>query len=491
MLINRNDLEASVCRDSFSDFVKRFWAEIIAEKLVWNWHMQVLCDYMQASAERVFLGLPKKHDLLFNIPPGTTKSTICSIMFPAWVWTRMPSAKVICSSYAHDLAMDLSRKSRDVVLSEKYARLFPDIELREDQNTKSYYANTDGGFRIAVGTGGNIIGFHGHFIIVDDPINPKAADSEAERKAANNYVGQTLSTRKVDKAVAVMILIMQRLHQNDPSAMLLEKAEQDGGTPIKHICLPGAIEGVENAREVVRPRRLAKYYNGGLLDPVRMSRNVLRMLKSELGEQGYAGQILQRPAPPGGAMFKVDRIEIDEPPALRHFKSLCRYWDKAGTKDGGAFTAGVLLGIDAKGRYCVYDVVKGQWDSGKREAIIKQTASLDAIEVGSPTAVEIGVEQEPGSGGKESAENTARNLQGYLVTTDRPTGSKETRADVFSVQVNAYNVYMKAGPWNKRFLEELEYFPRSTYKDQVDAVSGAFKILSAPRMKAGAVNLQD
>jgi len=477
--IDKNELIASICRDSFYDFVQTFWPEVIAEDPVWNWHIKYLCDVMQESAERVFVGEKKKHETVVNIPPGTTKSTIASIMFPMWVWTRMPTARTICASYSYPLAMDLSRKSRDIIKSDLWLELFPDIKLRVDQDTKGHFINTHGGSRFAVGTNSTVTGMHSHFIIIDDPINPHKAFSEKELNTANRYVCETLSTRKVDKAVTVTFLIMQRLHQNDPSAQFLKKAE--GKFDVLHINLPAEI--TEATRADVQPAELLGYYEDGLLDPVRLSRDVLQDLRAALGEYGYAGQMLQRPVPLGGGMFKFGRIHIEiSPPAHPFYRQKVRYWDKAGTGGGGAWTVGVLMGWDHEARFWILDVVRGQWESAARETIIKQTANIDTRKV------IIGVEQEPGSGGKESAQNTVRNLAGFRVRVDRPTGNKIIRADPFSVQVNAGNVYLKKGPWNRDFLQEIQHFPYSTNKDQVDASAGAFNLLTKPVIRVGALS---
>ena len=317
------DLEASIYRDSLYEFVLGFWGEINHVELVDNWHIKEICYYLQDAAERVFRNEPKKHDIVINVPPGTTKSTVASIMFPAWCWTRLPHCQIISSSHAYMLAMDLSRKSRDVVLSDKWRRLYGDPGLREDQNSKGYFVNNAGGMRYAVGTGGNIMGRHGHFVIVDDPLDPEEALSDVELATANRHVLGTLPTRVVDKEVSVIILIMQRVHQNDPSASMIAASKEEGAVPVKHINLPGSIAG--NGKDVVRPRRLAKYYKDGLLDPVRLSRRALKMLRIKLGEYGFAGQILQTPIPPGGGMFKTDRIIIDTPTPWKHFKGLVRY----------------------------------------------------------------------------------------------------------------------------------------------------------------------
>jgi len=181
-------------------------------------------------------------------------------------------------------------------------------------------------------------------------------------------------------------------------------------------------------------------------------------------------------------MFKVVRVHVEDV-APKRFVQKIRFWDKAGTEGGqGAFTVGLLMGKDEKGHFWVLDVVRGRWDSSERENIIHKTAQADGRDV------IIGIEQEPGSGGKESAENTVRRLAGYRVRVDRPSGSassKELRADPYSVQVNNGNVYVVRGPWLTEYLSELSYFPHSKYKDQVDASSGAFNTLAKGKRRVG------
>ena len=313
--MSEQDLLRDIVQESFYEFTKEFWDTVIAETPVWNWHIRYLCDELQELAERVFEGKDREYDLIINISPGSTKSTICSIMFPAWVWTRMPSARVIGGSYAHNLSMDLSLKCRDIVRSDKYTTAFPNLNLREDQQAKSYFMNTKGGSRYAVGVGGSVTGMHGHFLIVDDPLDPTKAVSEAEIKTANRWMSETLPTRKVNKAVTPTILIMQRLHQNDCTSIMLERAEEarkaDGlnKAKIRHICLPAEI--IENSSTVI-PADLKDFYIDGLMDPVRLSRSTLNESLAALGNYGYAGQFLQNPIPLGGGMFKVVRVNVED-----------------------------------------------------------------------------------------------------------------------------------------------------------------------------------
>lgn len=465
--ISKDCLEASLCRDSFFDFVQRFWSTIIPEKPVWNWHIRYLCNELQELAERVFKRLPKKQDLIINISPGTTKSTICSIMFPAWCWTRDPTIHTICGSYAMPLSLHLATQCRWVLQSDKFRRLFPDFSLEEE--AKGWMVNSKGGQRISASTGSNVTGKHAHIIIIDDPINPKEALSDVTIKTTNEWFDHTLMTRKVDKAMTPLVLIMQRLHQIDPTGHLLGKAEGK----IKHICLPAVSSGK------VKPEPLRKNYLGGLFDPRRLSTKILKQMKNDLGEYAYAGQFMQDPIPAGGGMFRPDFLQLaTSPPRLI---DVVRYWDKAGTQDAGAWTVGLKMGVDVDKRFWIMDVVRGQWEANTRERIIAQTAVMDG------KTVRIAVEQEPGSGGKESAQGTLKRLAGYRVYLDRPVGDKVLRADPFAVQVNGGNVGMIIAPWNTVYLDEMRYFPFSTFKDQIDATSGAFAQLTRKRIISGVI----
>ena len=368
--------------------------------------------------------------------------------------------------------------------SAEYQELFPEVVIVGDQNTKEFYATSKEGGRYCTSTGGAVTGFHGHFIIVDDPLNPKESQSDIELKKANDWIVGTLFTRKVEKEITPIILIMQRLHEIDPTgAYILRSKEKDPqGEPkvrIKHINFPAEID--KKNHKTVRPRSMRKYYQWDpnnrytkLLDPVRMNRKVLNEARATLLEYDYAGQFLQSPVPPEGGMFKIQKLHIEEvAPVSIDFIQKVRSWDKAGTADGGAYTAGVLMGEDIHGRFWILDVIRQQLDSGEREQLIKLTAQMDGVDV------IIAIEQEPGSGGKESAENTIKNLAGFVVDKDRPSGKKEIRALPFSTQVNVGNVYLVKAPWNQDYVNEMKLFPKSRYKDQIDASSGAFTALTA------------
>ncbi len=475
--IDEYKLIAKLCRLSFFEFVKEFWDTVIPETYEDNWHIAYLCYELQMAMERVFAGLPREDDIIINISPGSTKSTIVSVMLPAWCWIKMPTCRILGGSHGSKLSTELSRKNRQVVKSEKYRRCFPEIQLSRDQDAKSHFVNTYGGDRYAAGVGGLITGFHGHLLLIDDPLDPQSAVSEAELATANKWMDETLATRKVDKEITLTVLIMQRLHQDDCTANMLAKTKN-----IRHICLPAEVS------DRVQPLHLKSFYKDGLMDPKRLNYKVLAENKLKLGQYGYAGQFSQWPVPPGGGMFKVNRITIDIPPTKwEHiqgetiYPGRIRSWDNAATKDAGCFSAGVKVGLDTKGRVWILNVVRGQWDTDVREDTMKKTAVMD----GRP--VNILLEQEPGSGGKHQAQSQSRNLHGFHVIIERPSGDKVYRADPFSVQVNNGNVFMAPGPWNEDFLDELRFFPLSKFKDQVDAAAAGYNELVSGYQRAGAL----
>lgn len=326
-----------------------------------------------------------------------------------------------------------------------------------------------GGNRLSTSIGGSLTGFHGHFLIVDDPLNPHKAASEVELKKTNRWMKETLSTRKTNKAVTPTILVMQRLHENDPTGNMLKIRK---GEKIKHISIPGEIR---NYGEYLQPPELAKYYLNDLFDIHRLNWTILKELEKDLGQYGYAGQIGQNPTPPGGGMFRVENFSFVTQIATGEIEQTARYWDKAGTKDAGAYTTGVKIMKLNTGQFVVLDVKRGQWDAMKRERIILNTARADG------TNCIVYHEQEPGSGGKESAQATNRNLAGFSAYADLPRGDKVYRADPFSVQVNEGNILLMQGIWNDDFIKEFESFPYGAYKDQVDAGAACFNKLAGKR----------
>ena len=485
LLQHPDQVQAELCRRSLFYTMQTFWDVLDpTTEPIWNWHIPYLCGELEKVARRVGDKLPKEYDLFINIPPGTTKSLLVNVMFPVWCWMNWYWARFISTSYSSALSLELAEKSRDVIRSEKFHALFPELNIVRDKNAKGnfkiekhvydkkgrFIETLPGGNRYSTSVGGTVTGFHAWFLINDDPLNPQQAYSKVELRSAINWLDATLPTRKVDKKITPTITIMQRLNEGDPTGHELAKGRDN----LKHICLPGEIR---EYGDYLNPPELAKHYIDGLLDPIRMPWSVLKELKMALGQYGYAGQIGQNPVPPSGGMFKIDRFTIvTEIPTDINIVRTIRYWDKAGTDDAGSWTVGCKMSLKRNGKFLVSDVRRGQWSSEIRESIIRDTAEGDG------PWVSVYHEQEPGSGGKDSAQATTRNLAGFNAYADAPRGNKLFRADPWSVQVNEGNVELLAGAWNQAFIEEHRFCPFGTEMDQVDAASGVFSKLTSRKL---------
>ena len=487
--------ERKACRQSLRYFCLQHWDEVPGtSKLVWNWHLDLFCDELQKVAERVFKGLPREYDLVLNVSPGTSKSTFWSILFPCWVWTRMPSARILTASHTDDLVLDLANKARTVIKSDKYRQLFPEIVLREDQDTKGYYANTLGGDRKTCTVAGKSpMGFHAHFIIPDDPIDPKKVLSEAELVAAKEFMVNFIPTRKVDKLVTVTLLVMQRLGLRDPTDVMLDEAKKEGAIPVRHICLPAELDRNEDgswSNRNVNPPELTKRYINGLMDPFRLSREALSQYKAR--PHYYSTQFGQQPYDLMGGMFQSHWFNRRVKAAPYHARRV-RSWDRASTFEGGCYTAGVLMAMDDDKNLYVEHVEHGQWEPNERNQRMLAAAQRDRARYGPKHEPEIWVEEEGGSTAKDARMNLVKAMAGFNVRFYHPTGSKDVRAEPWACQLAAGIVcIVEDGTWDVAgyVQEHVAFKPEpgkrlGKYKDQVDASSDASAKLTVSNYGVG------
>jgi len=447
------------CRASFYSFFLYFWDSIVQDPLINNFHIRKMCTELQEIGERVINRERNPHDTIFNVPPGTSKSTIVTIMWPAWLWLRDASIRVINASYSQDVAMEHAVKTRDVLQSLKFTELYGDeITFKSDQNNKTRYENTKGGTRTCCGVGGTITSKHAHVLIGDDLINPKQSHSDTIRLAAVVWMDGTFSTRKVDKVVATTVLVMQRLHELDPTGHLLQKAK-DKGKKIKHICMPGEIIG-KNIQP--KPIELKKYYKGGLLDTKRMDRGVLDDMKIDLGDDDYAGQVLQSPMPPGGNIIKREWIKgFTELPKEKPI-SIIQSWDTAYKKqEQNAWQCCGTWKEYQNGFYLDHVFVKKLIYPELKQMVIALDAEFKPHETliedkssGTPIVQELEID-------------TRINFVKILPELD-----KVSRAHAASSTFRAGNVYIRTNAeWSRLVIEQLTMFPNCRIKDIMDMVS--------------------
>ena len=459
----------SAAEVSLLQFIKQAWHIVEpATPFISGWHLEVISEHLQACTT----GEIKR--LIINVPPRHMKSLATSVFFPCWQWINSPESRWLFSSYAQDLSTRDSLKCRRLIQSLWYqARWSNNYQITTDQNQKTRFENNHTGVRLSTSVDALACGEGGDFIVVDDPHNTKQAESELKRNNVLLWWDEVMSTRLNNPNTGVKIIVMQRLHESDLTGHILEK-DMD----YTHLMLPAEYEKDRHCSTFLfeDPRK----ENGEPLWNELYNREALTNLKKELvSEYAIAGQLQQRPAPRGGGMFQIDKIKVVNAINKHHIVRSVRYWDKAGTEGAGCNTAGMLVHKMSDGSFIIADRVMGQWAAGKRETIIKQTADIDG------TGVSVWIEQEPGSGGKESAENTIRNLAGYRVKADKVTGAKEVRAEPFADQVEIGNVAIVKAEWNRDFLNHLESFPVGKTKDDVDACAGAVNKITAKKARFG------
>lgn len=379
------------------------------------------------------------------MPPRHGKSELVTIRYPVWRILRQPNFRCIIGAYNLELAQQFSRRGQ---------RIAEETGIELAITKADDWETTKGGGVRATGVGSGITGRGANLIMIDDPVKSREeANSPSYRRRCWDWYRDDLYTRlEPDGAI---ILIMTRWHNDDLAGRILDS---DDGSNWTIISLPAeAGDNDPIGREL-----------GAALCPDRFDADELQSIKKVLGNSYYA-LYQQSPVSPEGEMFKRAWFElVKEVPAQAR---RLRYWDKAGTEGGGARTAGVKMS-EYQGVYYIEDVISGQWGAAEREAIIKQTALLDG------PSTEVWIEQEPGSGGKESAENTIRMLAGFMCYADKVTGDKITRAEPLQSYAMAGNIKIKLTDWTEGYINDLTSFPYGKFKDKIDATSGAFNKMS-------------
>lgn len=432
-----------------------WWQRVVAAELQWFYE-----EWRAGNRPKMVLQSPPQH--------GKSKQIVD---FISWVCGKHPEASTIYASYSDRLSTRANLNLQRIIDGPAFKRLYPETFLLEPGASRYglrflrnleilEFVHKGGSFRNTTVLGG-VTGEGLDLGVIDDPIKGRAeAQSEQIRSKTWGWLTDDFFTRFSNDAALLMILT--RWHVDDPVGRL--KAEFP---EVRLLRYPAIAEEDTPYRKEGEP-----------LFPELKSLEFLMERKRLLTQAGWESIYQQNPIIVGGGFFPVEEFDyVAKQPAPDKVISSIRYWDKAGTEDAGAFSAGVLMEETKDHRFIVSNVVRGQWGAMEREKRILQTAQMDNRD----RRVKVWVEREPGSGGKESAENTVRNLRGFVADWDLVTGSKEVRAEPYAAQVQAGNVSLVEAEWNRDYLNELELFPNGKYKDQVDASGGAFnKLVGRP-----------
>jgi hypothetical protein len=261
--------------------------------------------------------------LIIKLPPRNLKSLGASIAFPAFLLGHNPAEQIICVSYGQDLADKLARDTRNLMYSSWYRALFS-TRIEERHAVHDFATNENGG-RMATSVGGVLIGRGANFIVLDDPLKHDEALSETRRQAVSDWYDNSLVSRLNDKATGCIIIVMQRLHQDDLVGHVL------GRDNWELVSFPAIAEANE-AHLIESPfgRRLFRRKPGEALHPERESLHTLAKIRRDIGEYNFASQYLQSLTPPGGAMVTTEWLKFYEAGAEpARFDWIFQSWDTA------------------------------------------------------------------------------------------------------------------------------------------------------------------
>lgn len=451
-------------------------------RFVPNWHIDAICDHLAAASRGDIIRL------IVNMPPGLMKSLLVSVFWHAWEWgpLNMPHLRFLATSYSEDFTKRDTRKTRDLILSEWYQRLWgrrvqlTRIGERSFENTARGVRDTRP-FR-------SLTGGRGDRLLIDDPHSTETAESDAERERTLRIFRESVPLRINDQEKSVIAVVMQRLHQNDVTG---EALRLDLG--YTHLRLPMRFEADNPCKTFVQGNLFfqdPRTEEGELLFPERISAERLDIIERGMGAYAIASQNQQRPGPREGAMFKRAWFEIVG--ASPKEGKVVRSWDLAATKRDARkspnpdWTVGIRMRRSSAGVFYIEAETRLREESPDVERAIKQAAALDG------PGVRIRLPQDPGAAGKTVASAYIKALAGHDVRIRPETGDKATRATPFQVQCEAGNVKIVGGAWVEAFLDELVGFPGGApHDDRVDACSGAFdELIRFSQLSAHAAPIQ-
>jgi predicted phage terminase large subunit-like protein len=444
----------ALLRQDFCSFVQRCFHELNPQaQFLWNWHIEVLAAKLEACRQG------KIRRLIINVPPRHLKSLCASIALPAWWLGHHPTAQIIGVSYGQDLSDKLARDCRTIMMSKWYQELFR-TRLSAQKQAVDEFTTTLHGFRLATSVGGVLTGRGGDVIIIDDPLKPEEALSETQRRFANEWYDHTLVSRLNDKKEDCIILIMQRLHEDDLVGHVLAQESWDV------VSFPAIAEQHQEIwiETLFGPRRFMRHA-GDVLHPERESRETIDGIRRTIGEYNFAGQYQQAPAPLGGGLVKEVWFQRYEPGDLpEKFDQVLQSWDTANKPtELSDYSVCTTWGIKNRRLYLLHVLRKRMDYPNLKRAVREQWQAYGA------TVILI---EDKASGTQLIQELIEEGV--HPVTRYKPDGDKLMRLHAQTATIENGFVYLpREAHWLAEYLHEITTFPNGKHDDQVDSTSQA------------------
>jgi predicted phage terminase large subunit-like protein len=444
---------AFILRHDFMSFIERSFYELNPQtRFLPGPHIEVMASKLEACRKG------KSKRLIINLPPRGLKSHCTSISFAAWWLGHNPAGHVICASYGQDLADKLARDCRTIMVSAWYQRLF--ATRMANRQAVHDFTTTDQGTRMATSVGGVLTGRGADLILIDDPLKPDEALSETRRKAVNEWYDNTLLSRLNDKNNGSIIIIMQRLHQDDLVGHVLEQEDWD-------VLSFSAIADKDETHLIENPfgTRLFKRNAGDALHPERESLTTYQTIRQTIGEYNFTSQYQQDPSPPGGAMVKTGWLkffELGEQPA--EFSQIVQSWDTANkATELSDFSVCTTWGVLYK-QYYLLDVFRRKLNyPDLKRAVLELAKNHGARTI---------VIEDKASGTQLIQDLRFEGLLGIIEYKPPPGTDKVMRMHAQTAMFENGLVFLpRTASWLPDFVHELTGFPGTRHDDQVDSTT--------------------
>jgi predicted phage terminase large subunit-like protein len=443
-------------RHSLMAFVEYTFAELFPQTPFSDSpHLAIIA----AKLEECAAGKCKR--LIICLPPRSLKSVMASVAFPAWVLGKYPHKQIICASYGQGLSDKHARDTRTIMTSAGYQRAFA-TRLSKQKLSVDDFMTTRGGFRMATSVGGVLTGRGGDILIIDDPMKPGDAFSETLRKSVNDWYDNTLLSRLNNKQYGIIIVVMQRLHQDDLVGHLLELDKWDV-LRFPAIAEEDELHVAETEFGPIQFERKA----GEVLDAQRETLETLRSLQKSMGDYAFQSQYQQNPTPEGGAIIKTDWLRYYAPEERpSRFVTVVQSWDTA-NKSGelNDYSVCTTWGV-LDGRYYLIDVLQRRLDYPDLRRAVKEQSDKH-----SPHTVVI---EDKGSGTQLLQDLRVDGVFRLKAYCPPPGNDKQMRLFAQSAVFENGCVWLpRTAPWLADYVRELTTFPGTKHDDQVDSTTQA------------------
>jgi len=439
---------------------------------------QISPSGLMIKQEKIDQSLNKGTRVAIHAPPQFGKSIIISQCYPAWILGFDPLHRFRLSTYNVFHSGRFSRVIIHLLKSPEHRELFPDPACQLpskhkviEWSTNARLSHPDGQASFsALGLQSGFVGTGYDTLLMDDPYkSAEEALSEIIRDKTWRFWTDTASTRANEHSN--VFIMFHRYHQDDMGGRAI--ATGDFNLWRYAAEADGDYEDEESGLKFPDP--LARAADQYLSDRF----GELFYLRQKRNEQVWFSQFQGRPSSKTGSMFNVSLFKVVKRQDVPQILHRVRAWDNAATEGSGSYTAGCLMGVDAAENIYVFDMERKQVGTAERQFLQETTAERDG------KLVEIHVPQDPGSAGKDVAFQFHQEMsqKGYLVQTEKVSGSKEMRAYPFSKAVNSGKVFLILNPdgsephWHKKYRSEFRHFPTSTFKDQVDSSADGYNHL--------------